>query len=119
MTAYQRGDYREKRAKEYLESHGYDCWQSRGSRGLVDIVALRRARAPVLVQVKAGSAPVTHYEWNGLYRLAAKLEAVALVCTARTKDGRSYVMEWRRITGAHLLRAPSWPAQPFDFIGGQ
>lgn len=118
MSAGQRGDYREKRAKEFLESHGYECWQARGSRGLADLIALQRKRPPLLVQVKAGSSPIAHYEWNGLLRLAAKLEAVPLVCTARTRDGTRYVMEWRRITGAHIMAARSWPACPFDFIGG-
>lgn len=106
MSAYQRGDYREKRVKEQLEARGYIVWQTRGSHGVADIVALKRDTRPLLVQVKTGSANITHSEWNKLYRLAMSLGAIPVVVTM---DGRFY--RWRRIEGEHAVYTQTWPAR--------
>ena len=93
MSAYTRGDYREKKAVEFLESYGYTCWQARQSRGCADIVALIRDHQPLLVQVKVGER-VPHDEWNQLYRLASNLGARPIVVTC-TGNSPHITMQWR------------------------
>lgn len=115
MTAYQRGDYREKQAKAVLEEFGYTVWQARGSHGVADLIALRRESRPLLVQVKTGST-VEHYEWNKLYRLADELGATPLVVTCERLAGTRVLMHWTRVLDLHVPQARTWPGRPYDVL---
>jgi hypothetical protein len=108
MTAYGRGDYREKQVKASLERWGYVVWQTRGSHGAADIVALKAGLQPMVIQVKSGAATLKHYEWNQLYRLADRVAGIPVVVTM---DGTS--MKWRRIIGEHEAYSRDWPQVKF------
>ncbi len=129
MTHYQQGDYAEKLVMATLVTNGYLCWQTRGSKGLADIIAVKpvsRARAlddgrridgfasVLLVQVKRGTV-AAHLDWNALYELAT-----AYCCRPVWVDtyepgagSRPATFRWREITGWHSARGRDWPAVPF------
>ena len=69
QTAYKRGDYYEKKVAALLRSEGYWVWQTRGSKGAADLIALKAGQL-MLVQVKGGKSWVTHEAWNALYWMA-------------------------------------------------
>lgn len=112
MTQYQRGDYREKAAKEFLEVRGWMVWQSRGSHGFADLIALYAGHAPLLIQVKSGNAALTHYEWNGLLRAAQIAGAIPLYVYV-TRRGVDWA--WRQITDLHRVYSRAWPSVPYGF----
>ena len=110
MSNYTRGDYREKRAVEYLESFGYTCWQARGSKGCADLICLIANHPSLLVQVKVGTN-VSHEGWNALYTLASNLGARPVVCTC-TGNSPHITMHWRLILGLHRPHSQTWPSRP-------
>ena len=105
MTAYERGNYLERRAADKLRHDGYTCWQTRGSKTPADIIAAKPGQL-LLVQVKAGLATITHDEWNNLLATATRAGAIPIVAD-RLKRG---VIRWRRITHAHQPNSRDWPA---------
>jgi Holliday junction resolvase len=107
LTNYQRGDHFEKRILADLRAQGYVAWQTRGSKSPADIVALKAGQT-LLVQVKAGSRPMGHDEWNTLYALAQRIAAQAVYAA---RDGRA--VDYRRLAGAHLPRSRHWPCETF------
>lgn len=111
MSAKGRGEYRERIVKAILEDRGYTVWQSRGSHGEADLIALKRHSPTLLVQVKTNSATIKHYEWNHLYRLARQLAAFAIVVDM-VGPGQ---MRWRRIIDEHSLYGHEWPSVPIRF----
>lgn len=110
MSNYTRGDYREKRAKEFLESYGWTVWQTRQSRTPADLVCLSAHHPPMLVQVKAASR-ITSEEWNALYTLATNLDAVPVVVTCTGRNPH-ISMCWRQILGLHEWYAHEWASRP-------
>jgi Holliday junction resolvase len=106
MTAYTRGDYFEKRVADDLRHNGYLCWQSRGSKTVVDIIALKPGQV-LLVQVKAGMTPPAGTEWNSLLKIARYTQAVPLIAD---RAGRG-VIRYRRITDPHTPHKHDWPAR--------
>lgn len=98
---------------EYLISEGYWCWQSRGSRGPADIVAIKPGQV-LLVQVKGGVmigniSRFSHDEWNVLLALAQEAGAVP-IAVDWPRRGR---MRLREITGYHQTGTQEWPSKPF------
>jgi Holliday junction resolvase len=108
VTAYQRGGYYEQLCADYLRSEGYFCWQSRGSRGPADVIALK-PRQVLLVQVKGGRKTMPGGDWNTLLTLAQEAGAVPVVADW-PRRGR---MRLREITGRHALGSRDWPCVPF------
>lgn len=80
MTSYLRGRRFEWRVRDYLTMLGYFVVRSAGSRGPVDLVALRRGRV-LLVQCRARGRGVP----PELRDLAARLGAEAVLAR---KEGR-------------------------------
>jgi Holliday junction resolvase len=107
MTAYQRGDYFEKKCAAALTGDGYVCWQTRGSKTPVDIVALKPTQV-LLVQCKGGDKPISGAGWNALFELAYRLQGEAILAD---RDGTG--IRWRRIVGWHADRSQTWPCTPW------
>lgn len=59
MTNYAAGRRAEWRARDYLEARGYYVIRSAGSKGLIDLVAFKRSRPILVIQVKYGKR--THH----------------------------------------------------------
>jgi len=105
--AYRSGDRFEKRVITDLEANGYHAGQSRGSRGVADIFALKTGQV-LLIQVKSGLAGLTGEEWNRLHALATRVGALPLVADRDPAHPRR--IRYRRITGPHRDRSHDWPA---------
>jgi Holliday junction resolvase len=105
---YARGNYAERRTADTLRGDGYAVWQSRGSKGPADLIAVKVGEI-LLVQVKSGTTPIGGSQWNALYQLARQIGAVPVVADW-PKRGK---LRLRRITGEHLERKQTWPAIPF------
>jgi Holliday junction resolvase len=105
--AYRAGDRFEKRVITDLETDGYRAWQSRNSRGLADVFALKPGQV-LLVQVKAGLTGPSHQEWNGLYELAVRVGAVPLWADHDPEHPKR--IRYRRLLGPHNDRRHDWPA---------
>jgi Holliday junction resolvase len=97
VTAYRIGDYHEKRVREHLRGNGYHVWQSRGSKSPVDLIAIKPGQV-LLVQVKAGTARLSHEDWNLLYELARQCGALAIEALVLPRKPPVF----RRITGPHV-----------------
>jgi Holliday junction resolvase len=107
LTNYQKGDHFEKRILADLRAQGYVAWQSRNSRSVVDIVALKTGQT-LLVQVKSGRISMSHDEWNALYDLAGRVSATPVLAG---RDGRA--ISYRQLSGHHQPRSPYWPCEAF------
>jgi hypothetical protein len=108
---YEAGDRWEKRVMNDLRRRGYICWQTRGSKTAVDIIAFNTDEldAHLLLQAKSGEKITDHAAWNGLVDLSKKLGTLSLVAD---RDGRK--IRYRRITGYHTYRSRDWPAEAYD-----
>jgi Holliday junction resolvase len=109
--AYRAGDRYEKRVIDDLEANGYRAWQSRNSRGLADVFALKFGQI-LLVQVKSGLTGLSHQEWNGLYELAIRVGAVPLIADRDPEHPKR--IRYRRILALHNDRKHDWPAVPWS-----
>lgn len=126
-AGYRVGGYYERRAAAVLESEGYLVWQSRGSKGAADLIAIKPAGRilggliggvceVLLVQVKGRSAAITSDGWNLLYALAAEYGALPIVADFPARGE----LRLRKIIAPHEARRHHWPAVPFhtDRVGG-
>jgi Holliday junction resolvase len=104
--AYARGNYFERRIADDLRHNGYLVWQSRGSKTVVDLVALKRGQV-LLIQAKSGLTQPSHEEWNTLLGHATRVGGIALVAD---RGGRG-VTRYRQITHPHIKGRHDWPAQ--------
>jgi len=116
VTAYASGNRYERRTVELLRSEGYHCWQSRGSRGPADVIAIK-PRQLVLVQVKSGAKAISGAEWNALWRLACEVAAVPVLAEWRPvnpdKPGLGLAVTMHQLTGPHVAHKRAWPCTPF------
>jgi len=76
-TGYVRGRRFEYEVKKKMEDDGYFCVRSAGSRGLVDLLCVKKGSRPVMVQCKrstkcSGSALLTAFEKLTLKDLAVR-----------------------------------------------
>lgn len=106
--AYEAGDRFEKRVAAQLEVDGYEVWQSRGSKGPADLVALKKGQS-LLVQVKAGVTILSHDEWNGLYELARSVGAEPIIA-----DRAGQAIRFRKIVDCHVERSHAWAVVPWS-----
>jgi hypothetical protein len=119
MTAYTRGSRYERLTADLLTRDGYHCWLARGSKGLADVLAIKRGQL-LLVQVKSGRGVprdglgVNHAGWNGLYDLATELgpSVLAVVCYWQVGHPREPIM--RQVTGHHGRGLRHWPSKRFE-----
>jgi Holliday junction resolvase len=92
---YRRGAVFERQIADRLTEDGYLVMRAAGSHGHADLIALKRGQV-LLVQCKlAGAGAVPPAEWNGLWEVAERVGAVALI-VSRPKRGAK---AWQRITG--------------------
>ncbi len=113
MTAYQRGGYYEQLCADHFRREGYWCWQSRGSRGPADVIALKPGQA-VLVQVKGGRKQMPGEDWNTLLVLAQEAGAVPVVADwPEWQEWKAGPMRLREITARHKPGSRVWPCAPF------
>jgi Holliday junction resolvase len=114
VTAYQRGNAFERIIADQLRDDGYSVWQTRGSKTIVDVVAIKTGQT-LFVQCKAGATGIGSAGWDALFDLAAAVGAYAILAD-RPKRG---TYRLRRITGhyrphiAGETRGGDWPAEPF------
>lgn len=80
-----RGDYFERQAKADLESHGWLVVRAGGSLGPCDLIAVSRARQPLLISCKLGGR-ISPAERQTLATLSQRFGAVAMVAS-RPSDG--------------------------------
>lgn len=104
-TGYQLGYGFERRVIVVLESMGYYVLRSSGSKGLADLIAVRKGSV-LFVQCKR-SGKISSSEWNALYELATKHGADPVVADSAMGVGTHL----RIITGAYAGR--EWPSIPF------
>ena len=71
MTQYQRGANFEREVKKYLEEMGYYVMRSAGSKGLADLIALKKGKT-LLIQCKI-SGDISPKEFNAFTDLGRKL----------------------------------------------
>lgn len=105
---YERGMRWEVRAKLDLERLGYWVVQTRGSRGVADMVGIKARRPAVLAQIKSPGRRLAGHEWNALYELALLLGAVPLYCEW---SERPAVPVWYRLADWHDIRSRLWPSE--------
>ena len=114
---YQTGNRWEQRTAELFADEGYETWQTRGSKGPADIIAIKPGQV-ALIQVKRVnltdpnmSRIISGDEWNALYDLATWIGAVPVLAdwTGVTKT----TLRLRRLTGPHEPKREHWPAVPF------
>jgi len=92
---YRRGAIFERQIADRLSEDGYFVIRAAGSHGHADLIALKSGQV-LLVQCKlAGAGAVPPAEWNGLWEVAERVGAVALI-VSRPKRGAK---AWQRITG--------------------
>lgn len=119
MTAYRRGDTFEKRVMAQLETDGYWVGQSRGSKTVVDMVAIKRDQV-LFIQVKSGKRMISAAEWNALYATALKVDAVPILAVRQytpagvpsPKPPVYWLLTGRR--HPHRPTARDWPAEAWS-----
>lgn len=105
---YERGMRWEVRAKLDLERLGYWVVQTRGSRGVADMVGIKARRPAILAQIKSPGRRLGGHEWNALYELAQLLGAIPLYCEWAERPA---VPVWYRLAGWHDIRSRLWPSE--------
>jgi Holliday junction resolvase len=111
MSEYSRGNDAERKVAELLRGDGYEVWQTRGSKGYADLIAIK-PRQICLVQVKGATAQMDSYDWNGLYLLAEKIGAVPLLADfPEWRKGKAGPVRFRMIYGMRkkYARESNWP----------
>lgn len=109
-SKYVSGNRYEVKVCDALKQHGWYTWQTRGSKGSADVVALRHGNEVLLIQVKSGLTPISGNEWNAIYELAEMIGAIPVYAHATARVG----IDWVRIMGKHLDNSPVWPGLEFD-----
>jgi hypothetical protein len=104
-TGYQLGYSFERRVYALLEGMGYFVMRSSGSKGIADLIAVRKGSV-LFVQCKR-SGKIESKEWNELFAQASKYGADAVVADCATGTGANL----RIITGPYSGR--EWPSIPF------
>jgi Holliday junction resolvase len=97
MSKADKGARTEREARDILLGHGYYVVKSGGSRGAVDLVAIR-PHLVLFVQVKCGPGRLRPTEWNQLLSIARLYGAVPVL--AERVDRKP--MAWYRLEGAKV-----------------
>lgn len=106
MTQYQNGTRFELRVKKQLEEDGYLVVRSAGSKGRVDLIAMKQGEH-VGIQAKT-SGQISPAEWNEFF---AACRAAGLIPVIAERAGRALVF-WEltgtKIPYARLLPRITW-----------
>src|SRR5262245_20558950 len=124
MTAYTRGGYYETLVLDLLTAEGYWCWQTRGSKGAADIIAIKPAGMfggvvggvcqVLLVQVKGARKRVDNEGWETLCRLAKETGGLGIIADwPRWTKAKAGPCRLRKIIAEHRPHSGFWPSQPF------
>lgn len=110
VTKYAQGRQFEYRIRDFLQdTFGYYVIRSAGSKGLVDLVALKPHEI-LLVQAKRGGV-LPPLEWNALYHLSQNLNAIPLM--AQEPENRGESIRFFRLLDLKTSRARRQPMEPF------
>jgi Holliday junction resolvase len=108
-TNYERGRTLEYRVIGKLREAGYFAVRSAGSKGAVDIAAIKPGQV-LFVQCKLQQAAVSSAEWNTLVLVAAQSGAIPVLAEAEPRGP----VRWWRLTGPKRPRQRNGlPRQPF------
>ena len=110
---YRSGYNLEQRAAEHLRSEGYYVIASRGSHGIVDLVALKPGEV-LGVQCK-GNGWLSPDEWNELYQLGLELAFVPLLACREKRRLIFYELTGLRVKYSRNPPKRLWTA---DRVGG-
>lgn len=108
MTHYQAGRVKEWRTRDLLVEAGYYVVRAAGSKGKVDLVALRLGEPPLLVQCKI-NGKLGPAEWNELYEVAQRTGGTPVLATT---PPRKPITFWL-LTGPKVPYARQQPIQEF------
>lgn len=108
MSEYRRGVYREKQTAKRLTADGYLCVESRGSHGIVDVLAVKMGQT-LAIQVKSGDSELRGKWLNELFATARRHGAIPIVADWPKRG----TLRLRRVTRLHEPRSHSWPLAPF------
>lgn len=89
-TGYQLGRALEYRVRDKLTADGYFCIRAAASKGLVDIIAIKRGQVLFVQCKRSGSLPPG--EWNELYEAALHVGAIPVMASRRLPSG---IALWR------------------------
>jgi Holliday junction resolvase len=92
---YIKGRALEYRIATFFKRKGYFIIRAAGSHGVADLVAVKKNKKPLFIQVKAGTGTVDKDEHNAL--LGAALDAGAIPVIAYHPDRKP--IEYRVLTG--------------------
>lgn len=108
-TNYERGRQLEYDAKAALDANGYLTVRSAGSKGAVDIMAIKPGQV-LLVQCKRQHKALSAEEWNVLYGLATAYRAIAILAEREPH----HPITWWQLTGPKKRGQRSGlPREPF------
>ena len=99
---YANGARLERDAKDQLETDGYWCVRSAGSKGVVDVLAMKPGQMLMVQAKKDGVCPPA--ERAALLELASRFEALPLVAF------RDRGVKYRRLTGPGPKEWVPWEA---------
>lgn len=113
MSTATSGRAKEWKVRAHLESEGYICARMAGSKGALDLLAIKQGEL-LFVQVKSGAQMLGPLAWNRLYDLAAMVSAVPVLADVQLRKPIAY---WRLV--ARKDRPGRQPYEPFllDRVG--
>ena len=108
-TNYERGRAFEYRVIDRLRANGYFAIRSAGSKGAVDIAAIKPGQV-LFVQCKLQQAPFSAAEWNTLLFIARDCGALPILAEAEPRGP----VRWWQLTGTKKPRQRTdLPREPF------
>jgi Holliday junction resolvase len=120
MSNYGQGATLERDVVILLRANGYYVTRSAGSKGLIDVIAMKRGET-LLIQCKAGNrgwiSPIDRTE---LYKLACDLGHVPLVGFWAKQGNAARTIRFDRLLGNHedgAYRAPWTPDWAMEVAG--
>jgi Holliday junction resolvase len=78
-TNYRLGAELERSVAQRLRTKGWLVVRAAGSHGPFDLVALREARSPLLIQCKTDRRTLDAVTWHALFTLALSLDATPII----------------------------------------
>lgn len=107
MSQYRQGYEAERKVRELLRVDGYYTMRAAGSKGEVDVLALKPGEL-LFVQVKRnGLLPLR--EWNALYEIATWANAIPLLATVAPRKSVTF----HRLLSRKTPRQSPPPYEPF------
>lgn len=115
MSHYSDGRRDEYKARDDLQANGYSVIRSAGSKGAVDLIAVKPGEV-LFVQVKRTTAPGPS-AWNALWELASWAGAIPVLATTPLRKPVGY----QRLTAPKVKRGAAAPLAPFllDRVSGE